>query len=145
MTWWKFDEEGSWGHPWGALKWTKMDQNGHYSMTKKKIFWTGPQWLIWSISGLNEHLKGDRSQNQSWRVVGSPMRCTKMDQNGLKWTEVDLIGHYSMTKKKFFRICPQWLIWSISGLNGHLKGDRSQKQSWRGGGVTHEVHQNRPK
>ena len=34
-----------------------------------------------------------------------------------------------------FRICPECLIWSISWLNGHLKGDRSQNKSWRGLGV----------
>ena len=73
-----------------------------------------------------------------WRgVMGLPMRCTKMDQNGPKWSPYH-------DRAKVFQICPEWLIWSHSGLNGHLKEDRSQEKSWRGHGVTHGVHQNGP-
>ena len=46
---------------------------------------------------------------------------------------------------KIFRICPAWLMRSISGVNGHLKGQMSQSKSYRGHGVAHEVHHNAPK
>ena len=46
---------------------------------------------------------------------------------------------------KVFRIFPEWLMWSISWVNGHLKGYRSQSKSWRSHGVAHEVHQKAPK
>ena len=73
-------------------------------------------------------------------VMGSHIRCTKgtkIDQNALvvsiEW------------QRKVFRICPEWLIWSIFGLNGHLKEHWSQSKSWRGHGIAHEVHQKAPK
>ena len=49
------------------------------------------------------------------------------------------------SQSKVFRICPEWLMWSMSGVNGHLEGRRSQSKSWRGRGVAHEAHQNAPK
>ena len=71
-----------------------------------------------------------------WRgVVGLPMRCTKMDQN----------GHHIMTEQKCFEFVLSDLNDRFSGLNGHLKGDRSQYKSWRGHRVTHKMHQNAPK
>ena len=74
-------------------------------------------------------------------VMGLHMRCTKMHQNGPKYTEMVSIAWQS----KVSRICPEWLIWSIYGLNGLLEEDRIQSKSLRGHGFTHEVHQNAPK
>ena len=59
----------------------------------------------------------------------------EVHQNGPKWSPYH-------DRAKVFWICLEWLIWSSSGLNGHLKGNRSQYKSWRGHGVTHEMHQN---
>ena len=36
-------------------------------------------------------------------------------------------------------------MWSISGVNGCLEGQRSQSKSCRGHGVAYEAHQNAPK
>ena len=74
-------------------------------------------------------------------VMGLLMRCTKMHQNAPKCTKMVSIALQS----KVFWISPKWLMWSISGVNGHLEGCRSQSKSWRGYGVAHEVHQNAPK
>ena len=70
----------------------------------------------------------------SWgRTWGAPKstKCTKTVT--ISW------------QSKLFWICPKWLKWSFSGLDGHLKGDMSQIKSWRGLGVAHEVNQNAPK
>ena len=113
---------------------TKMNQNGHHIMTEQKCFEFVLSDLNDRFSGLNGHLKGDRSQYKSWRGH----RVThKMHQNAPKWSPYH-------DRAKVFRICAEWLIWSFSGLNGHLKGDRSQYKPWRGHGFTHEVHQNAP-
>ena len=69
------------------------------------------------------------------------MRCTKMHQNCSEWTKMDSIAWQS----KLFQICSEWLTWSFSRLDGYLKGEKSQKKSWRGHGVAYEVHQNAPK
>ena len=65
----------------------------------------------------------------------------KVHQNRPKWIQMVTIAWPRIA----FLIYPQWQILSISGLNWYLKGDRSQKQSWGGGRVTHEVHRNGPK
>ena len=85
--------------------------------------------------------KGRGVQASHWGIMGLHMRRTKMHQNGPKCTKMVKIAWQC----KVFRICPEWLIWSISWLNGHLKEDRSQSKSWRGHGVPHEVHQNAAK
>ena len=131
------DREGSWGCPWGASKWTKMDQNSHHSMTEQMCFEFVPSNYHDPFLGEMDTWKGIGVRTSHGGVVGSPMRCTKIDQN-----EPKLIQMVSIAK--VFQICPESLIWPISGLNGHLKGNWSQNQSWRGGGVTHEVHQNWP-
>ena len=129
------------------IRCTKMDQNGpkwspyHDS---SKVFRICPEWLIWSFSGLNGHLKGDKSQYKSWRGHGvahevhqnGPKR-TKIDQNGPKWSPYH-------DRAKVSWICLEWLIWSFSWLNGHMKMEKSQNKSGRGHVVTHEVHQNAP-
>ena len=130
------------------MRCTKMHQNepkwSPYH-DRAKVFWICLEWLIWSSSGLNGHLKGDRSLHKSWRGHGvthemhqNAPKCTKTHQNAPKWSPYQ-------DRAKVFRIFPEWLIWSFSGLNGHLKGDSSQSKSWRDLGVTHEVHQNAPK
>ena len=58
---------------------------------------------------------------------------------------MDQNGHHIMTEQKCFEFVLSDLNDRFSGLNGHLKGDRSQYKPWRGHGFTHEVHQNAPK
>ena len=74
-------------------------------------------------------------------VMGLHIRCRKMHQNAAKWTKMVTV----LWESKVFQICPEWLMWSISGVNGHLKGDRSQSKSWRSHGVAHGVDQNASK
>ena len=99
------------------------------------VFWICPEWLILPISGLNGHLKEDRRPSKSWRGHGD---AHDVHQNAPKCTKM-------AWQSNEFWIYPEWLIWSILGLNGHLEGYRSQSKSWRGFGVAHEVHQNAPK
>ena len=109
----------------------------------KSFFQICPEWPTWSISG---HLKGDSSQNKSWRGHGiayevqqNATKCTKMDQKRSPC-------HNRAWQSKVW-ICPECLIWSISGVYGHLKGDRSHSKSWRSPWVAHEItkmHQNSP-
>ena len=73
-------------------------------------------------------------------VLGSNMRCTKAHQSAPESTKMVTIARES----KVFRICPEWLLWYISGLNGHLKGDRSQNKSGRSHVVVHELHKFAP-
>ena len=93
---------------------------------------------MWSISRVNGHLKGDSSQSESWRGLRV---AQNVQQNATKFTKM----HKKVTvpwRSKVFWICPQWLMWVISGVNGHWKGDSSQSKSWRSHGVAREVHQN---
>ena len=120
-------------------KCTKMDQN----ILKWSLYHDTGKCFKFVLSD-----SYDLEQMETWKdggvrashggVMGSHMRCTKMDQNRPKWSPYHDIS-------KVFQICPEWLIWSFSGLNRRLKGDKSQYKPWRGHGVIHEVHQNAPK
>ena len=61
-----------------------------------------------------------------------------LHQNAPKCTKMLTITRDS----KVFQNCPEWLLLPIFWFKGHLKGDRSQRKSWRSHGVVHELHQN---
>ena len=108
------------------MRCTKMDQNWPKLIQMVTTARTSKSALnsfsvtSGSISGLNNHLKGDRSQKRPWRGGG-----VTHDKNRPKQTIMNQNGHHSMAEQKF-RICPRFQIRSISGLNVHLKGERSQ-------------------
>ena len=90
-----------------------------------KVFQIYHECLIWSISGLNGQLKGNRSQKQSRRGGGV---THEVHQNGLKWTKIDPNGHFSMEEQKRFKFVLSHLYDTISGLNAKM-------DTWKGLGV----------
>ena len=113
-----------------ATKLTKMHQNSHCTITEQRISnlsrvtYVIHFWSKWTL----------KRGKQSEQVMGSHIRCTKMHQNAPKCPK-------RSWRSKVFWIGSEWLMWSFSGVNGHLKGDRNQRKSWRSHGVAHEVHQ----
>ena len=124
--------EGWWGHPWVAPKWPKMVTQSWPLHDQAKVSQNYPEWLIWSNSGLNGHLKGDRSQNQPLEGLkgwwGHPWGAPK-------WTKMVILSWPWHDKAKLFRICPMWLIQSNSDSNGPFTGLGVRISHWGGWGV----------
>ena len=92
-----------------------MNQNGPKWSPSwlSELFWIFPEWLMWSFSILDGHFKGYRSQYKSWRGHGV---AHEGQQNAPKLTKIVTISLQS----KLFWINPEWLMRSVSGLEGHM-------------------------
>ena len=126
------------------MKCTKMHQNGPERSKyhdRAKVFQICPNWPIWSIFGLDGHLKRESSQNKLWRGHGV---AHKVQQNATKCNKMHQNVHSNMTELSIFNLSSVTYV-TISGLSGHLKGQSNRSRSLRGHGVAHNVQQNATK
>ena len=113
-----------------------MHQSGLHSMTEQNN-----SNLSWVTDMIHFFIEWTLERGLKSACHGGVLGSHKRHQKWPKCTKVVTIAWQS----KVFRICPKWQIWSIFGLSGDLKEDMSQRKSWRGYGVAHEVHQNTSK